>query len=128
MHSSLPSPTQHERARWSWFREIGCIACRIEDELRDEIARTGCAAEVHHLLSGGYRIGHSHTIPLCSWHHRAVPASGGSFEPESLSSMADLFGPSLALDSRWFRNRYGADHELLKRTEAELGRVKANLI
>ena|ERR1035437_550856 len=53
-----------------------------EQEWCDAIVRLGCCvcqrqgvgdtpAEVHHLLSGGRKIGHESTIPLCSpGHHR----------------------------------------------------------
>ncbi len=49
-----------------WIRailDIGCIVCH----------RNGfqTPAEVHHLKSGGVRIGHSHSIPLCMIHHRS---------------------------------------------------------
>jgi hypothetical protein len=42
----------------------------------DFIVQQGCAicrspAEVHHLLRGGRRMDHLHTIPLCPNHHRS---------------------------------------------------------
>jgi len=52
-----------------------------EREWLDAICRLGCCvcirtgrgaspAEPHHLLSGGRRIGHRSSIPLCAIHHR----------------------------------------------------------
>lgn len=55
------------KAEQRWMSDIvalGCIACYVQGFL-------GTPAEVHHLLRGGRRIGHLHSIPLCSpGHHR----------------------------------------------------------
>ena len=52
------------------------MANKEEQAWMDWIARQGCAicrspAQVHHLKSGGRRIGHLHTIPLCFNHHES---------------------------------------------------------
>lgn len=58
---------------------------------------------------GGHkRRGDEYTIPLSSWHHRGVLLPG-----HTASSMRLLYGPSLALHSKAFRQRYGRDDELL---------------
>jgi hypothetical protein len=69
-------------------------------------------ADVHHLLSGGRRRGNRYTIPLCPWHHRGVPMSRWT-----LTEMRNLYGPSLALTPRLFRNEYGSDESLLTLTD-----------
>jgi len=57
------APTKEEAEWMDRIIEHGCVACRIDRvQLRP--------AEVHHILSGGRRIGHLFTIPLCSGHHR----------------------------------------------------------
>lgn len=76
--------------------------------------------DVHHLLSGNRRRGHMFTVPLCAWHHRAVPLGGFS-----IATLEAHLGPSLALTSKKFRERYGTDDELLERVNAQLDRSKA---
>ena len=65
--------------------------------------------EVHHLLSGNRRRGHQFTIPLCRWHHRS-----DSYITKSQAT--ELYGPSLALNSKAFHERYGSDDSLLAKT------------
>lgn len=50
--------------------ELGCIVCR-------QFGKTFSPAEPHHLLSGGRRIGHLQTIPLCDRHHRSGVNNAG---------------------------------------------------
>lgn len=100
---SIKPPTAAERRRMAKIVEIGCICC-IQDG-HEPIH----PAEVHHLLDGGVRIGHSATIAACSWHHRGVPPSG--FNQRGATR---LCGPSLALDGKAFKEHYGRDEFLLK--------------
>lgn len=72
---------------------LGCIVCRNE-----LLGRT--PAEPHHLLRGGKRIDHFHTIPLCVSHHRAGICNG-------------LF-VSRHPYRREFERRYGTEQELLE--------------
>lgn len=57
------APTVEEAAWMDRIVEHGCVACLI-----DRVPPR--PAEVHHILSGGRRIGHLFTIPLCPGHHR----------------------------------------------------------
>jgi hypothetical protein len=85
--------------RFDSLRRIGCVACRKEG------IRT-LGVDIHHLNVGGKagqkRRGDAFTIPLCPWHHRGVGPCD-----------VDIYGPSLANQSRAFRERYGTDDELL---------------
>lgn len=45
-------------------RELGCIVCRLFKNVF-----TPC--EIHHMLSGGRRMGEMFVLGLCYWHHRA---------------------------------------------------------
>ena len=103
---------KYEQARLSDFRDIGCVACRIEGRFSE--------ADVHHLLSGGRRRGHRFTVPLCPWHHR-----GSTFGVWSIKDMAETLGPSLARTPRKFRERYGDDRVLLAYTDALLSAKRA---
>lgn len=63
--------TKEERDRADrMVREIGCICCWLA------FGKKSLFAERDHLLSGGKRMGHWYTIPLCFKHHR-VRNQGG---------------------------------------------------
>ncbi len=88
-------------------KRLGCLACRLNAAMGLPRAYAG-PCEAHHLLSGGLRIGHDHTVGLCPWHHRAVP-------PVPLPEREAIarYGPSVATGSKPFRAMYGSDAELL---------------
>ena len=98
-----------DQKRYEALIHIGCICCRLQES-------TCCGpVEVHHLNLGGKagqrRLGDDYTIPLGAWHHRGTP-----YWMETKSRMRTLFGPSLALQSKLFRERYGTDETLLAKT------------
>lgn len=43
--------------------QFGCICCWLT-------LRVKSVPEIHHMLSGGQRLGHRFTIPLCHDHHQ----------------------------------------------------------
>lgn len=58
------APTVAERAWMDFIVAYGCIACRLEGKSPRPTA-------VHHILRGGVRMGHMHTLPLCDpGHHQ----------------------------------------------------------
>lgn len=94
-----PKAREH---RFRRIKEIGCLVCV---EFR--------ACDIHHLNLGGKagqaRRGDEFTIGLCKWHHVGeTPLGMGSKEARI------IFGPSLALSSREFREQFGTDDELLR--------------
>lgn len=56
--------TKAERIHLAAVQALGCVLCRVRGIHWDE------PVEVHHLTSGGRRVGHFATIPLCLEHHR----------------------------------------------------------
>lgn len=98
--------------RYLHLQAIGCLACRQD-------GRPGTPADMHHVLSGGRRQGDQATVPLCPWHHRAVPPAG--LRP---SQAAGLLGPSYAASRREFTLRYGSQEHLL----AEADRLLAEAV
>lgn len=99
--------TVADSKRWNDMCEIGCIACR---QRKAAWGATGMNVEMHHLLSGGRRIGHHATIALCHWHHQAkrFPSTTSGY-----TDQAKLYGPSLEREPRRFHEMYGDDESLL---------------
>jgi hypothetical protein len=87
--------TKAEREWLNAITRIGCIVCRLQ-------GLGATPAEPHHLLSGGRRMGHLFSIPLCYLHHR-----GGRNDDEVVSA---------SQNKRRFEARYGSELELLERT------------
>lgn len=98
--------TVHERERGQTIREIGCLACHLE-------GLGFQPTQIHHLTvtgrHGGPRRGHHATVGLCAWHHQGYRTDGASS-----AEMRAQRGPSLALEPRAFREKYGEDPELLQ--------------
>lgn len=97
------SPTKADKRRFRALQEHGCICCEIEgDGHRDP--------EIHHILSGGRRIGHQFTLPLCPFHHRGA-----------LVDSRNYHGPSLADGSKPFKAHYGGELALLEKVNEATG-------
>lgn len=102
---SLPPETPTESMRMSSMKQQGCIAC-----IKEGIIAKDSPLEIHHLLSGGIRLGHLFTVCLCKHHHR-----GSNVHNEILS------GPSLAKNKREFERRYGRPQQLMDYQQIILG-------
>lgn len=101
MKSSLPTPTKAESRRMDIIkRDIGCIAC-MQGNLFSQ-------ANAHHILSGGKRISHAVTIPLCNFHHTGAISIHGS--------------------RREFISDYGTEMELLEKTNRLVAAFESNII
>ena len=88
--------TKTEKQWMAAVADLGCIVCRNEG-----YGFVPCC--VHHLLSGGRRIGHLQTIGLCPSHH----ASG--VKTAEFCSRHPW--------AREFEKRYGTESSLLKQTQ-----------
>lgn len=96
------TPTKEE-ARWmAQIVAHGCIACRLD-------GHGYVPAEVHHILRGGVRMGHLHTIPLCSGHHRK-----GAGRPGLTARHPD---------KARFEEQYGPEEQILGWLRGELART-----
>lgn len=87
--------TKAEKEWLDAITRLGCVCCYLQ-------GRYAVPAEPHHLLSGGRRIGHLASIPLCQPHHRA-----GRRDTQFVSRHP------------WkveFEKRYGKESELLAKT------------
>lgn len=95
--------TKAEQAFQDSVRELGCIVCHVHLHTRSD-------CDVHHLLSGGRRIGEMNVIGLCEKHHRSGANNAGwvSRHPWRVEFVA----------------RYGTEESLLAKTN-ELLKVAA---
>lgn len=101
MKHSTGKPTKAHIARFEKLRALGCICCKK--------AGSGYRApDIHHILSGGFRIGDHASLPLCPEHHR-FPSTGA------------VVGPSLADGSKVFAAKWGSQMELLAEVNRLIG-------
>lgn len=107
------------RAREHRFRrlkEMGCLPCWMQ-------GRMNVFAEIHHQNLGGKagqkRRGDEFTVPLCPWHHRGETAG----DHITKSDMRRHYGPSLACESKAFRERFGSDDALLAKTNELIAKL-----
>jgi hypothetical protein len=87
--------TKAERMWMDDATRLGCIVCRLHRGVY-------MTAMIHHILRGGRRIDHLHTLPLCYAHH-----SAGVRTAEFVSRHPW---------HREFERRYGTEYELLEKT------------
>lgn len=113
MNHSTSKPTKDQEARLIAIKEDGCLCCWIDGNGR-------VPPDIHHLKRGNIRTGHSATIGLCLWHHRAVPADCAYFAVEP--------GPSLANGSRTFHAHYGSDDYLLDEQNKRIGQARTGQV
>jgi len=85
---------------------MGCVACRLRLGVHEPTT-------VHHITSGGRRLGNMFTIPLCPWHHQGYCRRG-----LTSTKMAAIFGPSLAKSKTDFEREFGTELELLEKVKS----------
>jgi len=104
MKTSTGALTKSQKRRFDAMYSLGCIACRIAGHGFEP-------AQIHHILSGGKRIGHDATIGLCPWHHVGETSFG-----MPAHEMQAKRGPSMFGKKRAFVEIYGTEAELLAMT------------
>lgn len=66
----LPAPTKAQELVFrKLLEQVGCAVCLFHCRHDDGSRVEDSIGEIHHVLSGGNRISHSHVIPLCRIHH-----------------------------------------------------------
>lgn len=91
--------TKKDKVRFLALQDLGCVCCHILGWYSPP--------DIHHILSGGRRMGNKFTIPLCPAHHRGIVKLPG-------------YGPSLADGSKPFEKRFGTQKELLAKVNEML--------
>ena len=95
----MKAPNKEERAWMDAVAGLGCCVC-----IQECLGPTPCA--VHHLLDGGKRISHLHTIGLCDPGHHQNGAASGKISRHPWK--------------RRFEARFGTEAELLRWTQKKL--------
>ena len=109
MKHSTGNPTKAEQARFAKLKAMKCIACTLNGKASGDEDYDTVPPEIHHIKSGGRRIGHMATLPLCHWHHQGVPYDG-----MTAAWLLERVGPSVHKHTKPFRRRYGTEAELLE--------------
>ncbi len=88
------TPTVAEREWMDAITAMGCIACILD-------GHPGTPGAVHHLLRGGRRMGHMHTICLCDpGHHQNGQARGMVSRHPFKARFEAKYGPEDTLRGR----------------------------
>jgi len=94
------TPTAEERRWMDAIVAYGCVACRMDGN--------GVVAPcVHHILSGGRRMGHLWTLPLCPGHHQDGTGAPGMVARHPYKAR--------------FEQKYGTEYSLLIGLRAVIG-------
>jgi hypothetical protein len=108
---STAKPTPAELEMFAGMRRLGCVACRLNREIgMPTVAFSQSNLEIHHVLSGGRRIGHHATICLCHYHHQGKRLP---FANLGYTEQAKVYGPSLEREPKRFRAIYGSEESLI---------------
>lgn len=105
-------PTKAELERYKALKAMGCIVTRLYFD-------KWAPAEIHHLTSGGRRLGNMQTIPLTPWYHQAKIPQGC----RNTLSAEVAYGPSLHT-KREFVARFGSEEWLLEQVNKILEGAK----
>lgn len=68
-YRNMPRATADEKEHMKRVSELPCCVCQPGWQRS--------MTQVHHLISGGRRMGHFFVIPLCEWHHQHVHQLAG---------------------------------------------------
>lgn len=74
--------SKSDKAHLALIKSLACIVCR-----------KNAPSEAHHITSGGRRLGHLFTLPLCHEHHEGTRLSIGNTKKEFIKT----FGAELEL-------------------------------
>lgn len=108
MKTSLRAPTQYEQERIEALKRLGCVACAVLGVPNVN------QLELHHILSGGTRMGHWFTIFLCRGHHQ------GHWSDLQLEWLTPEQRVAVSDGRKLFVAVYGTERELWERCQERL--------
>lgn len=108
MKTSLRAPTRYEQERIEALKRLGCVACAVlgVPNLNH--------LELHHILSGGVRMGHWFTIFLCRGHHQ------GDWSLQQLEWIEQPKRVAISHGRKRFNRFYGTEQSLWIRCQEKL--------
>jgi hypothetical protein len=108
MKTSLNSPTKYEAERIEAMKPLGCVACAVlgVPNLNH--------LELHHILSGGVRMGHYFSIFLCRGHHQH------DFTQEQLEWIEPQKRVAISDGRKLFTAVYGTERSLWEKVQTKL--------
>lgn len=109
MKTSLPAPTAAEQSRIDIIRGGGCCVCRSLGKPNSH------DLELHHILLGGRRMSHFHTMFLCRGHHQ------GQWSRRQLDQLETRHRVSIAHGRKTFCKVFGTERELWEQLQARYG-------
>lgn len=105
--------------RFRRIYDVGCLCCRVRGW------RNECQA--HHLNLGQHagqpRLGDDATVGLCPWHHEGKPVGG-----RTQAQCRRMLGPSMALESKAFREEFGSDADLLAKQNELIAELESCVV
>ncbi len=98
-----PYRTRADNYRFHEIQDRGCVPCFLEARITGrEWVPQPC--DMHHVIQDDHQM----TYGNCPWHHRGVAHSWSNSWEMKLN-----FGPSMAIEPKKYRERYGSEAELL---------------
>lgn len=92
MRQGKVAPNAAEQAWMDKARAFGCIVCHLYHDAPNT------PAVIHHILSGGRRMGHLYTIPLCEpGHHQHSPTRAKISRHPDKARFEAAYAPELEL-------------------------------
>ena len=108
MKTSLRTPIRYEQERIEALKRLGCVACAVLGVPNVN------QLELHHILSGGARLGHWFTIFLCRGHHQ------GDWSELQLECIDPEKRVAISDGRKRFNAAYGTERSLWERCQERL--------
>lgn len=107
--------TPAHKQRFATMQELGCLISLVY------FNHPGTPGQVHHIISGGRRLGHDATICMKPWYHQGEPPTvryAGRLIQLTVAQATYRYGPSMAHNPSDFTHRFGTQDELLEMQDA----------
>jgi hypothetical protein len=94
--------TKADQRRFDQIQQIGCVPCLLRGLGHNP-------PDIHHIIDGGRRRGHSFTYGNCPYHHRGIVPFG-----HDEKKVKEIMGPSLAKNPKEYHEVFGSEEYLLE--------------
>lgn len=100
--------TLAQKRRVDRMRPIGCVACASAGWFNPN------ELELHHLIEGNRRLGHSYTIFLCRGHHQ------GHWSSAQIQALLPRYRVAITDGRKRFNTVFGSERSLWERTQVAI--------